>query len=90
MSQYTPPQSPMASVAAGGGIVAGISAALIAAYAIMDCHAYKTRQGQCSEIVQIGIPAIVAGLASVSSFFGGYWSYNHTLRRPSVRDERED
>ena len=55
----------------------------------MDCHAYKSRQGQCNEIVQIGIPAIVAGLASVSSFFGGYWSYNHKLRQPTVKRRDE-
>ena len=84
-----PVEQPMlAPLAAGGGIVAGISAALIAGYQILDCHAYKSRQGQCDQVITMGIPAVVAGAGAVFSTLGGLWTYNSKLRVPEAPPRR--
>jgi len=70
----------IAPVAAGGGIVAGISAALIGLYQVADCLAYKTRQGQCDGVVTTAVPAIVAGAGSIAGAVGGLWTFNPSLR----------
>lgn len=93
MTELPPPRELMeqpllAPLAAGGGIVAGISAALIAGYQILDCHAYKSRQGQCDQVITMGIPAVVAGAGAVFSTLGGLWTYNSKLRIPDAPPRR--
>lgn len=70
----------IAPVAAGGGIVAGVSAALIGIYQVSDCLAYKTRQGQCDGVVTTAVPAVVAGAGSIAGAVGGLWTFNPALR----------
>lgn len=70
----------LAPIAAGGGIVAGISAALVGLYQVGDCLAYKTAKGQCDAVVTTAVPAIVAGVGSLVGAAGGLWTYNPALR----------
>ena len=82
----------MAPLAAGGGIVAGISAGLVGLYQLGDCLAYKTAKGQCDQIVAVAVPAIVAGAGSIAGALGGLWTLNPALRSgapagPRKRDE---
>jgi hypothetical protein len=85
----TPPS--YAPAAAGGGVVAGISAAIIALFMIGDCYSFRIKRGECRETLQIGVPAVVAGFASVLSAWGGYWTKNPHLhgsrKSPRKRDE---
>jgi hypothetical protein len=78
----------MAPLAAGGGIVAGISAGLIGLYQLGDCLAYKTARGQCDQIVAVAVPAIVAGVGSIAGAMGGLWTLNPRLR--STGQRRDD
>ena len=69
----------LAPLAAGGGVFAGVSAALIGVYQIGDCLAYKTQRGECDAVIQSAVPAIVAGVGSVAGAVGGLWTYNPRL-----------
>lgn len=75
----------LAPVAAGGGIVAGVSAALVGLYQVGDCLAYKVRQGQCDAVVTTAVPAIVAGVGSIVGAAGGLYTYNPSLRATGRR-----
>lgn len=78
-----------APLACGGGIVAGISAALIGVFTMVDCFSFRTKRGECNEIVQVSVPAVVAGLAAVSGAWGGLWTINPRLRTGTRRrDDR--
>lgn len=80
----------IAPIAAGGGVVAGISAALIAMYQISDCLAFKSKKGECDSVVSMGVPAMVAGFGAVASTMGGLWTYNKKLREPGERSRKRD
>lgn len=69
----------LAPLAAGGGIVAGVSAALVGLYQVGDCLAYKTQRGECDGVISSAVPAIVAGVGSVAGAVGGLWTYNPRL-----------
>lgn len=69
----------LAPLAAGGGIVAGVSAALVGLYQVGDCLAYKTQRGECDAVISSAVPAIVAGVGSVAGAVGGLWTYNPRL-----------
>lgn len=77
----------MAPLAAGGGIVAGISAGLIGLYQLGDCLAYKTKRGECDQIVAVAVPAIVAGAGSIAGAMGGLWTLNPRLRSTGQRKD---
>lgn len=79
----------LAPVAAGGGIVAGISAALIGTYQVGDCLAYKVRQGQCDAVVTTAVPAIVAGVGSIVGAVGGLWTFNPSLRAQGRKRDKQ-
>lgn len=80
----------LAPIASGGGVVAGISAALIAAYQIADCHVYKNKPGQCDQVVVVGVPAVIAGAGALFGTLGGLWTFNNRLREPEPRQRRRD
>lgn len=85
---YRPAMGP---AAAGGGVIAGLSAAIVALFLIFDCYSFRTRKDECRETMQIGVPAVVAGFASVLSAWGGFWTKNPALhssrKEPRRRDE---
>jgi len=70
----------MAPLAAGGGIVAGVSAAFIGWYQLSDCMAFRTKRGECDQIASVAIPAMVAGAGSIIGAIGGLWTLNPRLR----------
>lgn len=74
------PQPLLAPIATGGGIVAGVSAALVGLYQLGDCLAYKVARGECDRVVSTAVPAIVAGVGSLVGAAGGLWTYNPALR----------
>lgn len=78
----------MAPAMLGGGVVAGISAGLIGLYQLGDCLAYKTKRGECDQIVAVAVPAFVAGVGSIAGSFGGLWTLNPRLRGGVRRDEK--
>lgn len=85
-----PVKQPMlAPVAAGGGVVAGISSAIVALYLTGDCLVYQTRRGECREVITVSVPAVVAGIGSVVGAVGGLWTYNDKLRSPSTTRKRD-
>lgn len=78
----------MAPAMLGGGVVAGISAGLIGLYQLGDCLAYKTRRGECDQIVAVAVPAFVAGVGSIAGAMGGLWTLNPRLRGGVPRNEK--
>lgn len=84
----TPRDQPlMAPAMLGGGVVAGISAGLIGLYQLGDCLAYKTKRGECDQIVAVAVPAIVAGAGSIAGAMGGLWTLNPRLRSTGQRKD---
>lgn len=75
----------LAPVAAGGGIVAGLSAALVGLYQLGDCLAYKTQRGECDQTASTAIPAMVAGAGALAGAIGGLWTFNPALRSGTRR-----
>jgi nucleoid DNA-binding protein len=73
-------QPSLAPVALGGPIIAGVVMMLIGGYKIADCLRYQTASGQCDEVVESNMTAIVSGPLILLTGWGGFNTYNKKLR----------
>jgi hypothetical protein len=78
-----------APAAFGGSIVTGIAAALISGYEIVDCLQYRTKQGECSDVISRNAVPLVAGFAAIAGPLAGFFTYNATLESPRTGLRRQ-
>lgn len=80
-----------APVAAGGGLVTGLAAAMVSGYHIVDCLQFRTQKGECNEVVEQHTLTFVSGVAAVVGTIGGLFTYNRQLERePDTRPDISD
>jgi hypothetical protein len=72
-------QPNLAPALLGGGLVAGFTAMLIGGYKIFDCIRYQTSAGQCNQEIEGNAPAVVGGIATMLTGWGGFNTYNKNL-----------
>jgi hypothetical protein len=75
-------QPVFAPLAAGGGLVTGAAAILVAGYYITDCAIHARGRGACDEVVEAHAFPLLAGAAAVAGTVGGFFSLNTLLDRP--------
>jgi hypothetical protein len=74
-------QPKFAPVAFGGSVVAGVVAMMIGGYKVTDCLRYQQAQGQCDEVIEKNLPAMVAGIAVLAGGWGAFNTYNPKLHQ---------
>jgi hypothetical protein len=84
----------LAGTVAAGSVVTALSAAIVAAWSLLDCVRFQTGPGQCDDAMGANVPTIVAGgaavVVAVSSWWVGYETLNPSLRRRSRRRRGAD
>lgn len=73
-------QPKLAPVAFGGSVIAGIVAILLGTYKVVDCVRYQQRPGQCDTAIEINLPGIVTGFATILGSWGAFNTFNPALR----------
>lgn len=83
-------QPMLAPAAFGGSVVAGVAAALVSGYRIVDCFQYRSGPGACDEVIEDNTLPLVAGVAAILGSFGGFYTFNEQLESPAARRRRSD
>jgi hypothetical protein len=76
-----------AGTVAAGSVVTALSAAIVAAWSIVDCVRFQAGPGQCDDTIGANVPTLVAGAAAVVTMVSSWWVGYETLN-PALRKTR--
>lgn len=77
-------QPKLAPVAFGGSIIAGVVALLLGSYKIADCFRYQQERGQCDSAIEINLPGVITGAATILGSWGAFNTFNPALREETI------
>lgn len=77
-----------AGTIAAGGLLAAISAGIVAAWSVADCVRFQTKPGQCDDTMSANAPTFVAAASAIATALGG-WSLGYETLNPSLTRKRK-
>lgn len=77
-----------AGTIAAGGLLAAISAGIVAAWSVADCIRFQTKPGECDDTMSVNAPTFVASASAVATALGG-WTMGYETLNPSLTRRRK-